>query len=58
MFIFGEYPDTYVDLVFSSHREEFTIYHIQKEEAEDLMRVWQTQRDEMIEMYAKLKEKS
>jgi len=52
LFIFGTYKDGYVDLVFSSHSEEFTIQHISSEDAQNLRRVWQENRDEMHRLVA------
>lgn len=50
LYIFGKYPDNYVDLVFSSYSEEFTLEHISRESAENFMRVWDAQRDKMHEL--------
>lgn len=50
MFVFGKYDDGRIDLVFRSNLEEFTIQHITNEEAENLMRVWQAQRDAMHDL--------
>lgn len=56
MFIFGKYSDGYVDLVWSSGIDEFTLKHVHHEQATRLMEVWDNQRDYMHEMYEKLAE--
>lgn len=51
LYIFGEYKDGFVDLVWSSHSGEFTIEHITNDQAEKLMHVWNQQREYMYKLY-------